>query len=141
SPTGADVRQPAADAAPGSVGTVASAALQIGRKQPAEGIPQPYQPAPVAQIRQRVRPALADGLPDVTNEFRHAGRIMDFDAQLEIQPQTARIDVGRADQRIIIIDHEQFGMHERDRKSTRLNSSHVSISYAVFCLKKKTTTY
>src|SRR5207249_10905456 len=25
---------------------------------------------------------------------------------------------------------------ERDRKSTRLNSSHVSISYAVFCLKK-----
>src|SRR6266704_4241657 len=28
----------------------------------------------------------------------------------------------------------------RDRKSTRLNSSHVSISYAVFCLKKKTNT-
>src|SRR5699024_12085597 len=27
----------------------------------------------------------------------------------------------------------------RDRKSTRLNSSHVSISYAVFCLKKKKT--
>src|SRR5699024_12643274 len=26
-----------------------------------------------------------------------------------------------------------------DRKSTRLNSSHVSISYAVFCLKKKNT--
>src|SRR5689334_24503934 len=26
---------------------------------------------------------------------------------------------------------------ERDRKSTRLNSSHSSISYAVFCLKKK----
>src|SRR5690606_40057378 len=26
-----------------------------------------------------------------------------------------------------------------DRKSTRLNSSHVKISYAVFCLKKKTT--
>src|SRR2546429_5988211 len=29
---------------------------------------------------------------------------------------------------------------ERDRKSTRLNSSHGYISYAVFCLKKKTTT-
>src|SRR5690349_23463821 len=27
----------------------------------------------------------------------------------------------------------------QDRKSTRLNSSHVEISYAVFCLKKKTT--
>src|SRR5437868_15472616 len=29
------------------------------------------------------------------------------------------------------------GSSIRDRKSTRLNSSHVSISYAVFCLKKK----
>src|SRR5689334_25131966 len=29
---------------------------------------------------------------------------------------------------------------EEDRKSTRLNSSHSSISYAVFCLKKKKTT-
>src|SRR3712207_7057433 len=28
-----------------------------------------------------------------------------------------------------------------DRKSTRLNSSHANISYAVFCLKKKKTTY
>src|SRR5256885_11190588 len=28
----------------------------------------------------------------------------------------------------------------RDRKSTRLNSSHLVISYAVFCLKKKTRT-
>src|SRR3712207_8741215 len=28
-----------------------------------------------------------------------------------------------------------------DRKSTRLNSSHANISYAVFCLKKKHTTY
>src|SRR5260221_6647685 len=28
---------------------------------------------------------------------------------------------------------------EKDRKSTRLNSSHTVISYAVFCLKKKTT--
>src|SRR3712207_7383531 len=27
--------------------------------------------------------------------------------------------------------------HRRDRKSTRLNSSHANISYAVFCLKKK----
>src|SRR3712207_8151753 len=31
-------------------------------------------------------------------------------------------------------DHRDL---ERDRKSTRLNSSHANISYAVFCLKKK----
>src|SRR2546426_9326819 len=32
---------------------------------------------------------------------------------------------------------ELYDRHERDRKSTRLNSSHLVISYAVFCLKKK----
>src|SRR5437588_7953866 len=31
----------------------------------------------------------------------------------------------------------EFGFAARDRKSTRLNSSHTVISYAVFCLKKK----
>src|SRR5690625_7133163 len=30
-----------------------------------------------------------------------------------------------------------LNVQRRDRKSTRLNSSHVAISYAVFCLKKK----
>src|SRR5207249_7019705 len=35
---------------------------------------------------------------------------------------------------------ERFMKIVSDRKSTRLNSSHVSISYAVFCLKKKKTT-
>src|SRR5690242_21258774 len=33
-----------------------------------------------------------------------------------------------------------FGTGYEDRKSTRLNSSHMSISYAVFCLKKKKKT-
>src|SRR3712207_8374316 len=36
----------------------------------------------------------------------------------------------------IIPNSSAFGMDE-DRKSTRLNSSHANISYAVFCLKKK----
>src|SRR5437868_15221977 len=36
--------------------------------------------------------------------------------------------------------YAHFGSKEEDRKSTRLNSSHVSISYAVFCLKKKNMT-
>src|SRR3712207_8483600 len=33
--------------------------------------------------------------------------------------------------------HPQLPRAGRDRKSTRLNSSHANISYAVFCLKKK----
>src|SRR5256885_12573078 len=45
------------------------------------------------------------------------------------------------------IDATQFGRHAPpaagtpDRKSTRLNSSHLVISYAVFCLKKKIIHY
>src|SRR5699024_11775339 len=40
---------------------------------------------------------------------------------------------------IIVLQNERnYGLaYSLDRKSTRLNSSHVSISYAVFCLKKK----
>src|SRR5215813_6838582 len=37
-------------------------------------------------------------------------------------------------------DQRGLAMALRDRKSTRLNSSHVRISYAVFCLKKKKNT-
>src|SRR5215217_2044960 len=48
---------------------------------------------------------------------------------------------GKADQKHAgifcrqLLDRE--AIHHRDRKSTRLNSSHANISYAVFCLKKK----
>src|SRR3712207_9014137 len=42
----------------------------------------------------------------------------------------------RGDGRLVPLPHP--GPHRRpDRKSTRLNSSHANISYAVFCLKKK----
>src|SRR5690242_21613736 len=46
--------------------------------------------------------------------------------------------------RLPAFQHDQLVARERlldgrDRKSTRLNSSHMSISYAVFCLKKKNT--
>src|SRR3712207_7712602 len=34
-----------------------------------------------------------------------------------------------------------YAIDRQDRKSTRLNSSHANISYAVFCLKKKTHLY
>src|SRR2546430_8444353 len=48
----------------------------------------------------------------------------------------APIRVTRFCQRVC---HEPAAAHIGDRKSTRLNSSHSQISYAVFCLKKKKT--
>src|SRR5438270_9104075 len=52
----------------------------------------------------------------------------------------ATAGVVRADRRADLIAGEQqlcFPLALLDRKSTRLNSSHSQISYAVFCLKKK----
>src|SRR5690606_40288484 len=47
---------------------------------------------------------------------------------------------GAAKRRIHQHRHAQVPRQgQKDRKSTRLNSSHVKISYAVFCLKKKST--
>src|SRR3712207_7347757 len=52
------------------------------------------------------------------------------DTELEVAPL---VDRGA------IREREQLGelVARQDRKSTRLNSSHANISYAVFCLKKK----
>src|SRR5258707_6267891 len=44
--------------------------------------------------------------------------------------------VRRFDRQAQVPQHADSGA-QRDRKSTRLNSSHANISYAVFCLKKK----
>src|SRR2546429_1495474 len=58
-----------------------------------------------------------------------AGGLEAFTAFLKALPA----DTGMA---FVLIQHMD-PTHERDRKSTRLNSSHGYISYAVFCLKKK----
>src|SRR2546426_4246495 len=51
-----------------------------------------------------------------------------------VDDHTERPDNAQADR--LILSHRPPGFE--DRKSTRLNSSHLVISYAVFCLKKKT---
>src|SRR5207249_11065001 len=53
-----------------------------------------------------------------------------------------RLRAADAEEGTVLEHTQQLHLRRRgqDRKSTRLNSSHVSISYAVFCLKKKKTT-
>src|SRR4051794_41251359 len=49
----------------------------------------------------------------------------------------AHVLVHQAGQIVEVAGAQRLEEVEQDRKSTRLNSSHPSISYAVFCLKKK----
>src|SRR3712207_8053817 len=53
--------------------------------------------------------------------------------ELRVRQQRAHLRI-----RLEQIDEPSFAAPHLDRKSTRLNSSHANISYAVFCLKKKT---
>src|SRR5688572_32669513 len=61
-------------------------------------------------------------------------------------PHILILSTGRASPVMILPVHDSLRAHitrllsTLDRKSTRLNSSHSQISYAVFCLKKKKTT-
>src|SRR5436190_6507674 len=77
---------------------------------------------------------------------------------LELEPRGhVRLDVGHVPVELLVpaahlVDRAVLGAQQRvvdpglvqpdlDRKSTRLNSSHTVISYAVFCLKKKKESY
>src|SRR3712207_8122698 len=54
-----------------------------------------------------------------------------------LQPRPPPLQVAPAGEQVVAVHHRgaQVG-GQPDRKSTRLNSSHANISYAVFCLKK-----
>src|SRR5207249_11139494 len=87
-------------------------------------------------------PSLHDALPISHQRLAADGVPRHLDA--------GDVDVGGAEHGPHLADHPgpvripqeaqvpARGDRQGDRKSTRLNSSHVSISYAVFCLKKKT---
>src|SRR3712207_7063879 len=59
-----------------------------------------------------------------------------LEVRLGLARHEARVArVGLAGERVVDVADDREG--REDRKSTRLNSSHANISYAVFCLKKK----
>src|SRR5207249_12027141 len=68
----------------------------------------------------------------VLAQLQGIGREREF---VDHEGANSDIEAFAVSRKLIVASSSQ---HERvDRKSTRLNSSHVSISYAVFCLKKK----
>src|SRR5690625_2316792 len=127
--------------------------------------------APTARTARRSETPSADGRPhrrpgrpmarspavtaptplDVTIATAGSGRIAAVCTVAELFPVPERDLMSGIDKRpvqgpITLLPHGVLGdvqgdRENQDRKSTRLNSSHVAISYAVFCLKKKTIVY
>src|SRR5690625_6279408 len=91
-------------------------------------------PLTIEQVTENYTLSLHDALPI-------SATVTDFGAHLEpmlrVQPnETFKIET--QDNFFGAINSEEvLPSPDQDRKSTRLNSSHVAISYAVFCLKKK----
>src|SRR5437899_8506272 len=85
------------------------------------------------------RPPISTLFP-YTTLFRSSNRTSDS-GSLKLQQEVTAEEADQAPERRITF---RMGIHWqpvifdlKDRKSTRLNSSHLGISYAVFCLKKK----
>src|SRR5688572_31556058 len=86
-----------------------------------------------------IRPPPTSTLFPYTTLFRsdpfHRGRDIDMATP---HPLSSDLVFGfDQTRRLRIVDDHVIGAQIQDRKSTRLNSSHSQISYAVFCLKKK----
>src|SRR5438874_3257449 len=76
--------------------------------------------------------SLHDALPILRGSGRSARSSRAARRGVSAGRTDSRRTLGRAFRR-----HQRVRAAREDRKSTRLNSSHVEISYAVFCLKKK----
>src|SRR5690242_21216173 len=99
-----------------------------------------------------IRPPPRSTLFPYTTLFRSAIVFVGRERQLQRQPKEPRVLPLAEELRALIAqDLEPAAVNgedaaarvvaeHEDRKSTRLNSSHMSISYAVFCLKKKNKT-
>src|SRR5690625_6577875 len=90
-----------------------------------------------------VRTVLKEGNPwwvakdvcEVLGISKHRDAVEKLDAD---EREPIKVDTLGGPQNMVCINESGlYTLIIRDRKSTRLNSSHVAISYAVFCLKKK----
>src|SRR5690625_6317223 len=80
----------------------------------------------------------ADGLRPAEDEKPDADRLGEY--RVAVRDLQVAFDIAEREarrRRAMDFPFEERRSLDRDRKSTRLNSSHVAISYAGFCLKKK----
>src|SRR5205814_3360812 len=108
---------------------------------------------PLSTTSRIARPSLCSSIPPrpptpplfpYTTLFRSVERVGGGRQPLSCIVEAAVRDqrLGRNERRLQRVERRRPGLQhfvgaDEDRKSTRLNSSHLGISYAVFCLKKK----
>src|SRR5690606_41283990 len=92
--------------------------------------------------------SLHDALPIFVVALVHLDMVEHIAIEAQLRPRAHAGQIG-GDVAAVVLEQQavplaqavvvevQAGVVTEDRKSTRLNSSHVKISYAVFCLKKK----
>src|SRR5437870_11383451 len=71
---------------------------------------------------------------------RHEWIVKAVEKRLREELAKLRVEINEEKSRMVDLSKGEsfsFANSSRDRKSTRLNSSHVAMAYAVFCLKKK----
>src|SRR5690554_5521442 len=86
----------------------------------------------IEKIADLVKEKKIDGISDIRDESDRNGMRIVIEIKRDVNPNIVLNLLFKHTQL-----QETFGVIMLDRKSTRLNSSHVRISYAVFCLKKK----
>src|SRR3989442_6130663 len=134
-----------------SVKTPAYHAVSCRRRRASGCISEPSRAEAVARAAQRRDELRLEAIVDLAAQSRHED-LEDVDERIVVVVPHVRRDRGAVEQ-ASLVQHEQLEQGELlrgegdlaaaaaylagDRKSTRLNSSHVRISYAVFCLKKK----
>src|SRR5690625_2776346 len=72
----------------------------------------------------------------ISNYFMTKEKLKDYPNEVPF-PENGEKRLAEIEKELTPIETKLQVIHTEDRKSTRLNSSHVAISYAVFCLKKK----
>src|SRR5207248_11646470 len=74
--------------------------------------------------------------PDIAPLSLHDALPISFQPPIPVGPRNSSCALSDRPSAIRVL-FDPLGLSDKDRKSTRLNSSHRTISYAVFCLKKK----
>src|SRR5690606_34238094 len=88
-------------------------ASEVRSEEPCGAVADPLGERPAVDVLQRDRGRACAALVETSGELADETRVADFDGELEVEAQASGIEVPRADDGAIVVDDEQFRVHER----------------------------